>query len=438
MPIVLIAGGELSRIRSEYESREASLRIAHATEVSDAREAGMRAVAAAEEAHRQTAVEAAARHGIEVQGLQRQLNEAQAVITQLRSHNGSLDAALRETRAKLEAASADLALAREELSRSRSIYREVDEQKTQGQRELSATSTRVAVLEQQVADQKELLARTQALLAASEASKASMEESLGLYKSGYNKLTEKLEASVAEINKGNAVITKLQDEYKAAKAKGKGKAEALHQIEERLADRERAFLQLQREMDTLRMALDKESSVRQSSDGTVSSLKQQLDAARETIADNQQVIAWLNKELNERASSGSIPVQQRTLTGSGIVAGGSSRIPVSASFASSKAMEQSGAMSSTFLRTIPAASSPNSQVLSSTARSTALPAPMDRTGSDPSRSPPGGNPYLSGTVPLAQAIANMNSNAKTSPSAYFSAANSSGINPGGAPFTQAN
>jgi hypothetical protein len=40
-----------------------------------------------------------------------------------------------------------------------------------------------------------------------------------MFKSQNNQITSKLEASISEINRGNGIITKLQSDYRNARAK---------------------------------------------------------------------------------------------------------------------------------------------------------------------------------------------------------------------------
>lgn len=81
----------------------------------------------------------------------------------------------------------------------------------------------------QVADAKEMAEKSQALQAASGASVARLEETQEAYKSSVVALQERLESSVHEINRGNAIIQKLQGQYRALRSKAKLKSEVIKQ-----------------------------------------------------------------------------------------------------------------------------------------------------------------------------------------------------------------
>lgn len=74
-----------------------------------------------------------------------------------------------------------------------------------------------------------MVEKSQALQAASGASVARLEETQEAYKGSVVALQERLEASVHEINRGNAIIQKLQGQYRALRSKAKLKSEVIKQ-----------------------------------------------------------------------------------------------------------------------------------------------------------------------------------------------------------------
>lgn len=81
----------------------------------------------------------------------------------------------------------------------------------------------------QLADAKEMVEKSQALQAASGESVARLEDTQEAYKGSVVALQERLEASVNEINRGNAIIQKLQGQYRALRSKAKLKSEVIKQ-----------------------------------------------------------------------------------------------------------------------------------------------------------------------------------------------------------------
>ena len=81
-----------------------------------------------------------------------------------------------------------------------------------------------------------MVEKSQALQAASGASVTRLEETQEAYKGSVVALQERLKASVNEINRGNAIIQKLQGHYRALRSKAKLKSEV---IKQQVPDRDR-------------------------------------------------------------------------------------------------------------------------------------------------------------------------------------------------------
>jgi spindle assembly abnormal protein 6 len=449
------AAADLTALRSSVDSREANLRVAFAAELSDARERAAAALVSSEAAARREADEAAARHASAVAELQLRLSEGQAASTRAAAAHAEVEAELRETRARLAASTADLALAQAELTRARTGLGVTDEAHMNARRELAAATTRVAVLEQKVGDQTELLARAQAQLDAATASIADLKQSAAVYKQAYEQAGEKLAISSEEINKGNGVINRLQDEFRVAKAKQKAKGEALQAAEERLRERERAFTDLQRDHDAARLALEREKHARETAEASLSSTKSHLVQARDAVAEKDQMIAWLNKELNEAgmmaggppvyAAQGSHGAGFRTAAGATSTPSGSSGPSAFAAPAASShiprpvpspAPSSTPASASVSARFAAAGSAPApgsafsgtstsffaADVLGATSRSAAAGGKTMMMGGSSSSSSStsftpsaayASNPYMAGILPIAQALATLSTSSSS-------------------------
>lgn len=87
----------------------------------------------------------------------------------------------------------------------------------------------LVMLKTKMADAKEMVEKSQALNAVSGASVARLEDTQEAYKGSVVALQERLEDSVKEINRGNAIIQKLQGQYRALRSKAKLKSEVIKQ-----------------------------------------------------------------------------------------------------------------------------------------------------------------------------------------------------------------
>ncbi|EQC29981.1 hypothetical protein SDRG_12260 [Saprolegnia diclina VS20] len=157
----------------------------------------------------------------------------------------------------------------------------------------------IAAFQQQVVDKEHVLSKTTDLLTAATTHKHEIEETLKMYKANHASMQQKLELSISEINKGNQIIEQIQNENRAYKAKLRMKSKILKQQETLVEEK-----QLQRdEHQHLVKALQKDLHLK---DDEVALLQQKndelarkLEESTQLLASNQQVITWLNKEINE-------------------------------------------------------------------------------------------------------------------------------------------
>lgn len=105
----------------------------------------------------------------------------------------------------------------------------------------------------------------------------------------------------AEITRGNDIIGRLQNEVRTLRAKAKVKSTVLGRQEEVVNRLETRVAELERDV---RRARDRAALLEVEKDGLneqVSSMKHKLEENAAVLASDQQVIAYLNRELNERA-----------------------------------------------------------------------------------------------------------------------------------------
>ena len=405
-------------LQSEVEKNLNALISKHAIELAEAR-----AVAQSERAD----AELSFRRAHEAQVLRHEsiASEAQASEARVRTELQSVQAELLITKQALQTSLSRESILRDEAaSISEEVRRLQDASITSSSleaksvKEMTQLSTRCAVLEQQVVDQRELLARSQAQAHQSELLRERLDEDVGIYKALYEKNQEKLERSVKEIEKGNEVISRLDESVRA-------KTEQLKQMQDRLAERERTVLAVQREVDNARAALERERELRESGEAALELSKNHLKQARETVTSNEQVIAWLNKELQEATNIlGEKKIQQARM-----LAETSQLSPLmnAASAASRRAATSSTSLASTNLNAIhssPVTASSSSSFFSPTMSSSKSPLMIEKSPQAPTLSLPipnsktglpntgttgvsRENPYLAGTVPLSEMLQEM-------------------------------
>ena len=153
-------------------------------------------------------------------------------------------------------------------------------------------------------DKEALLAQVTSLHEAASDAKRQLEESLRMYKENNSRLQEKLKVSSAEITKGNTIIHKLQSDGRALRSKLRLKAAVLLQQQELAAQEHASSEASEHRAAELRTACADLRAERDRAEESGGSLKTQLTEAHELLRSNQQVIQWLNKELNEAQRGG--------------------------------------------------------------------------------------------------------------------------------------
>lgn len=115
---------------------------------------------------------------------------------------------------------------------------------------------RAVALEQQVADKTMAATAASDALVAAQSHSRDVEESLKAYRDNHARLQQKLELSIAEINKGNDIIERIQTDSRALRAKMRAKAKIIKQqeliLDEKHAQRDELVRELKSAKDDVR------------------------------------------------------------------------------------------------------------------------------------------------------------------------------------------
>merc|ERR1711871_1135897 len=131
-----------------------------------------------------------------------------------------------------------------------------------------------------------------------------LEEALALYKTQLEKVEEKFQASVHEINKGNEIIQRIHNEQRQLRSKGKVKGAIIAKQEQHLSDKEKEIDMARAAKRELESTLAKANDNIYRLEGELERKTRNLDESNKLLQSNQQVIKWLNKEINEMQLQG--------------------------------------------------------------------------------------------------------------------------------------
>ena len=247
-------------------------------------------------------------------------------IESLTSRNAELDARARElmeakykldskysdASSRLTAAEGELATAREELKSLRKANKDLDKGLNEREKSTAQNGMRVEWLESQLKDKEELCKVLKGRLESAESHKASQESALEDARAAAVRAEDRVSASAGEIRKGNQIIERLQAELRSAKAKAKLKAAVIAQQETLLSERQGALDKAARAQAEDDEEADAAREDARALERRVEDQKKKLEESQALLTSNQQMIQWLNGQVNE-AQLGRLREQQPVL-----------------------------------------------------------------------------------------------------------------------------
>lgn len=291
---------ELEKLRSEWTSQTSSLSHRYSEELQSEREKALELQRRLQDQADRLRQELESSHRTSSQQLRSRVTELEASCRELTERRYKNESTIRDLRMKLVAADEETQRSQQQLLSLRRDYGALDSQLHEKERALSQVQTRAAVLEQELKDQELLMSRTKDVLEATQQQKVSIEENV----EGKDVQIKKLEATVKslseELLKANNIIQKLQMEVKSLVGKIKVKntvtvsqEKVLHETTEKLQSLEKDLHTSQQQLSTRDQQV---SALKEQLESTV----QKLSESREVLKTNENVISWLNKQLNER------------------------------------------------------------------------------------------------------------------------------------------
>ncbi|XP_015194784.2 spindle assembly abnormal protein 6 homolog isoform X2 [Lepisosteus oculatus] len=290
---------ELDRIRSEWTSQTAALTNQHSQELTTEREKTLEAQMKYQQQSEQQRRELESLHQKSIQQLQCRLAELEVSNKDLMERKYKSESAIRDLKAKLVGLEDESHRAKQEVLSLRRENSTLDSECHEKEKQVNQLQTRVAVLEQEIKDKDQLVLRTKEVLEATQQQKMIIEENAEERQHHIGKLETTLKSLSEELIKANEIIKKLQDDVKMLVGKLKLKNSVTVQQEKVLSETEQLLQKEQREVQEARQALKQR-------DEEVSKLQEQLEAtvqklaeSKELLKTNENVITWLNKQLNE-------------------------------------------------------------------------------------------------------------------------------------------
>ncbi|NWX09087.1 SAS6 protein, partial [Caloenas nicobarica] len=290
---------ELDKLKNEWTSYTTALTNKHTQELTNEKERALQAQAQYQQQHEQQKKELENLHQKSVQQLQNRLSELEVINKDLTERRYKGDSTVRELKAKLSGIEDECQRTKQEVLSLRRENTTLDAECHEKEKLINQLQTRVAVLEQEIKDKDQLVIRTKEVLDATQEQKVILEESTEKKQSHIEKLETTIKSLSAELLKANEIIKKLQGDLKTLMSKLKLKNTVTIQQEKLLAEKEERLQKEQRELQetgqSLRMKEQEVCKLQEQLETTI----QKLEESKQLLKTNENVITWLNKQLNE-------------------------------------------------------------------------------------------------------------------------------------------
>uniref|UniRef100_W5UDD5 Spindle assembly abnormal protein 6 homolog n=1 Tax=Ictalurus punctatus TaxID=7998 RepID=W5UDD5_ICTPU len=294
---------ELDKLRSEWTSQTTTLSSRHTQDLTAEREKALEIQTRLQQQNEQLRRELEATHQRSTQQLQTRLSELETSNRELTEKKYKSDSTIRDLKAKLLGLEEESQRAKQQVASLRRENSTLDAECHEKERLVNQLQTRVAVFEQEIKDKDQLVLRTKEVLEATQQQKTSVDETVESKQLQIGKLESTVKSLSEELIKANGIIKKLQGDLKALVGKIKVKntvtvsqEKVLQETTERLQREQR---ELQDTQHRLRLKEDEVSKLKEQLEATV----KKLDESREVLKTNENVITWLNKQLNENQLS---------------------------------------------------------------------------------------------------------------------------------------
>ncbi|KPP79254.1 spindle assembly abnormal protein 6-like [Scleropages formosus] len=167
------------------------------------------------------------------------------------------------------------------------------------ERQVNQLQTRVAILERDVKDKDQLVLSTKEVLEGTQEQKATVEAKAESKQLQIEKLEATVKSLSEDLNKANSIIKKLLEDMKVLAGKNKLKNIVIVKQEKVVEETTDRLHKEQKELEDTRQQLKhREEEVLKLKEQLEATL-QKLDESKEVLKTNEQVINWLNKQLNE-------------------------------------------------------------------------------------------------------------------------------------------
>ncbi|XP_023123283.1 spindle assembly abnormal protein 6 homolog [Amphiprion ocellaris] len=294
---------ELDKLRLEWTNQTSTLSSCHSQELQLERQKAVELQNKLQQHTEQLRQELESAHIKASQQLQSRLTELEASCRELTEKKYKNESAIRDLKIKLVGAEEESQRLKQQVLSLRRENSTLDTEVHEKERLVSQLQMRVAVLEQEIKDKDQLMHSTKEMLEATQEQRKSVEENAESKELKIKKLEATVKSLSEELIKANGIIKKLQGEVR-------GLVRKINVKNTVTVSQEKVLQDTSEKLQSVETALQSAQQQLISKDEQVSKLKEQLEMtvqklneSREVLKTNENVISWLNKQLNEKQLS---------------------------------------------------------------------------------------------------------------------------------------
>lgn len=295
---------ELERVRAEWSSQMSEISSQHGREIATQRDKFQQVEEEGRRRHEEERRELEAEQRRLRSQLQQRTSQAEASARDAAERHRAADTALRDARTRIGALEEESARVQQEAASLRRESGARESERRDADAALAALRSRVSSLEQEARDKEQLVQRMGQALDTTRQQQKKLEDSLDEKQAQGGKLETTIKSLSEELLKANDIIKRLQAELKAQAGKVRLKNAVTTQQEKLLAERDAGLQRERQETAELRIALcNKEEQAAKLSEQLEATVEK-LEESKQLLKTNENVISWLNKQLNENQGTG--------------------------------------------------------------------------------------------------------------------------------------
>uniref|UniRef100_A0A8C2Z947 Spindle assembly abnormal protein 6 homolog n=1 Tax=Cyclopterus lumpus TaxID=8103 RepID=A0A8C2Z947_CYCLU len=298
---------ELDKLRSEWTSQTSSLSSRHGQELQSEREKAVESQSRLQQQMELLRQELESSHKRSSQQLHSRLTELEASCRELTERKYKNESVIRDLKTKLVGAEEECQRSKQQILSLRRENGSLDTEVHDKERLVSQLQMRGAVLEQEIKDKDQLMQRSKEVLEATQQQKELMEENAESKELQIKNLEATVKSLSEELIKANGIIKKLQGEFRGLVGKIKVKNTVTVSQEKLLQDTSGKLEGVEKDLQSTRQQLvtrdEQVLKLKEQYETTI----QKLNESREVLKTNENVINWLNKQLNEKQLSRKSP-----------------------------------------------------------------------------------------------------------------------------------